>query len=88
MTTMPGVFVAGDVHRGVTFFVVDAIGEGHKSARSIDRYLRGEKGLKEPRKLPVVTLSPEEIEAKFDTGEVEPERTHPDQVHPARRTRP
>ncbi|MGW8249721.1 MAG: FAD-dependent oxidoreductase, partial [Anaerolineales bacterium] len=37
MTTMPGVFVAGDVHRGVTFFVVDAIGEGHKAARSIDR---------------------------------------------------
>ena len=68
-TTMKGVFVAGDVHRGVTFFVVDAIGEGHKSARSIDRYLRGDKGLKEPRKLPVVTLSPEEIESKFVTGE-------------------
>jgi len=57
------------VHRWVTFFVVDAIGEGHKSARSIDRYLRGDKGLKEPRKLPVVTLSPEEIESKFATGE-------------------
>jgi len=68
-TTMKGVFVAGDVHRGVTFFVVDAIGEGHKAARSIDRYLRGEKGLKEPGRLPVVTLSPEEIEAKFGTGE-------------------
>jgi heterodisulfide reductase subunit A len=68
-TTMRGVFVAGDVHRGVTFFVVDAIGEGHKSARSIDRYLRGEKGLKEPQKLPVVTLSPEEIETKFVSGE-------------------
>ena len=68
-TTMKGVFVAGDVHRGVTFFVVDAIGEGHKSARSIDRYLRGEKGLKEPQKLPVVTLSPEEIDHKFTSGE-------------------
>jgi heterodisulfide reductase subunit A len=68
-TTMKGVFVAGDVHRGVTFFVVDAIGEGHKSARSIDRYLRGEKGLKEPRRLPVVELARDEIETKFILGE-------------------
>jgi NADPH-dependent glutamate synthase beta subunit-like oxidoreductase len=51
MTSMPGVFVAGDVHRGVTFFVVDAIGEGHKVARSIDRYLRGDVGSVEPVKL-------------------------------------
>lgn len=43
MTSLPGVFVAGDVHRGVTFFVVDAIGEGHRVAASIDRYLRGER---------------------------------------------
>ncbi len=69
MTTMPGIFVAGDVRRGVTFFVVDAIGEGHKAARSIDRYLRGEKGIKEPRKLPVVVLDPEEIETKIRSGE-------------------
>ncbi|MCJ7433359.1 MAG: FAD-dependent oxidoreductase, partial [Anaerolineales bacterium] len=68
-TTMKGVFVAGDVRRGVTFFVVDAIGEGHKAARSIDRYLRGDKGLKEPYKLPAVTLSSEDIESKFETGE-------------------
>ena len=47
MTSMPGVFVAGDVHRGVTFFVVDAIGEGHKAARGIDRYLRGDVRLRQ-----------------------------------------
>jgi heterodisulfide reductase subunit A len=76
-TTMKGVFVAGDVHRGVTFFVVDAIGEGHKAARSMDRYLRGDKGLQEPRKLPVVTLSPEEIETKFRTGEAARNRRIP-----------
>ncbi len=69
MTTQRGVFVAGDVHRGVTFFVVDAIGEGHRVARSIDRYLRGENGLQEPRKLPTVQLTQEEIEQKFDNGE-------------------
>jgi heterodisulfide reductase subunit A len=68
-TTMKGVFVAGDVRRGTTFFVVDAIGEGHKAARSIDRYLQGEKGLKEPHNIPVVSLTPEETEAKFTTGE-------------------
>jgi len=71
MTTLPGVFCAGDVQRGMTFFVVDAIGEGHKVARSIDRYLRGEKGLPEPRRLPVVELSPEEIEAKFERREAQ-----------------
>src|SRR5512136_1490389 len=41
MTTLAGVFVAGDVHRGSTFYVVDAIGEGHHAARCMDRYLRG-----------------------------------------------
>jgi heterodisulfide reductase subunit A len=69
MTTMPGTFVAGDVHRGVTFFVVDAIGEGHKAARSIDRFLRGEDGLKEPHRLPAVELSQDEIQTKIDLGE-------------------
>ncbi len=69
MTTMRGVFCAGDVRRGQTFFVVDAIGEGHHAARCIDRYLRSEKGLKEPRKLPVVELNRDEIEEKFAHGE-------------------
>ena len=74
MTTMKGVFVAGDVHRGVTFFVVDAIGEGHKAARSIDRFLRGKLGLQEPHRLPVVDLSLDELESKFKLGEAS--RTH------------
>jgi heterodisulfide reductase subunit A len=69
MTTMKGVFCAGDVRRGQTFFVVDAIGEGHHVARCIDRFLRGEKGLQEPERRPVVSLSPEEIESKFEREE-------------------
>jgi heterodisulfide reductase subunit A len=69
MTTMKGVFVAGDVHRGVTFFVVDAINEGHHAARSIDRYLRGESGIQEPHKLPTVELSETDIDNKFAHGE-------------------
>jgi heterodisulfide reductase subunit A len=69
MTTMPGVFVAGDVHRGVTFFVVDAISEGHHAARSIDRYLRGQAGIQEPHRLPTVELTQQDIEAKLEHGE-------------------
>ncbi len=65
MTSMPGVFVAGDVHRGVTFFVVDAIGEGHKAARNIDRYLRGDAGSAEPVLSEKVSYSRKEIETKY-----------------------
>ena len=68
MTSMPGVFVAGDVHRGTTFFVVDAIGEGHHVARCIDRYLRGSAGIPEPPKLPVATFSKEEVAEKIEMG--------------------
>lgn len=69
MTTMPGVFCAGDVRRGMTFFVVDAIGEGHRAARCIDRFLRGEKGLREPLRPPEVVLDKDEIMAKINSGE-------------------
>jgi heterodisulfide reductase subunit A len=69
MTTMPSVFAAGDMHRGMTFFVVDAIAEGHHVARCVDRYLRGDEGLQEPPALEVATLSKDEVEAKIATGE-------------------
>lgn len=65
MTSMTGVFVAGDVHRGVTFFVVDAIGEGHKVARNMDKYLRGNAERIEPVPLKKVEYSVEEIENKW-----------------------
>jgi heterodisulfide reductase subunit A len=68
MTTLPGVFCAGDVHRGMTFFVVDAIGEGHHAARCVDRYLRGDQGVPEPEKPPVARLTKAEVEAKIDQG--------------------
>jgi heterodisulfide reductase subunit A len=77
MTTMKGVFVAGDVHRGVTFFVVDAIEEGHHSARSIDRYLRGEAGIPEPHEMPTVELNIDDIEYKFEHGEASRQRRIP-----------
>jgi glutamate synthase (NADPH/NADH) small chain len=39
MTTVPGVFAAGDMRRGQSL-VVWAISEGRKAAEGIDRYLR------------------------------------------------
>ncbi len=39
-TSKPGVFAGGDVVTG-TRFIVDAIGAGHRAARSIDLYLNG-----------------------------------------------
>jgi heterodisulfide reductase subunit A len=69
MTSLPGVFVAGDVHRGSTFYVVDAIGEGHHAARSMDRYLRGEQGMREPKLPPKVELGESEVRARIARGE-------------------
>jgi heterodisulfide reductase subunit A len=68
MTSMPGVFVAGDVRRGTTFFVVDAIGEGHHVARCIDRFLRGSDGIQEPPKLPIASFTKEEVVEKMEIG--------------------
>jgi heterodisulfide reductase subunit A2 len=69
MTSMPGVFVAGDVHRGSTFYVVDAIGEGHHAARCMDRYLRGEAGVPEPVLPPTVELNETEVRVRIARGE-------------------
>jgi heterodisulfide reductase subunit A len=81
MTTYPGVFVAGDVRRGVTFYVVDAIGEGHSVAQNIDQYLKNPKKqnnsqpvasvletIQKPRRIPVVKLSSEEISERIKKG--------------------
>ncbi len=70
MTTLPGVFAAGDVNRGMTFFVVDAIAEGHRVARCVDRYLRADAGLDEPRSLPVAHVGKAEIQSRIESGQV------------------
>ncbi|MGE5568319.1 MAG: glutamate synthase subunit beta [Rhodospirillales bacterium] len=44
MTSVPGVFAAGDMRRGQSL-VVWAIAEGRKAARSIDAYLMGQSSL-------------------------------------------
>jgi glutamate synthase (NADPH/NADH) small chain len=41
MTSVPGVFAAGDMRRGQSL-VVWAIAEGRKAARGVDQWLMGE----------------------------------------------
>jgi hypothetical protein len=41
MTSMPGVFAGGDIVRGAATVIL-AMGDGKRSAASIDAYLRGE----------------------------------------------
>jgi heterodisulfide reductase subunit A len=48
----------------------------------MDRYLRGEKGLPEPQRLPAVTLKPEEIETKFALGEASRQKRIPNKSIP------
>jgi glutamate synthase (NADPH) small chain len=47
MTSVPGVFAAGDVQRGQSL-IVWAIAEGRSAARGIDQYLMGESKLPAP----------------------------------------
>ena len=52
----------------MTFFVVDAIGEGHRVARCVDRYIRGEQGIPEPASLGVASLTDDAARAKIASG--------------------
>jgi len=68
-TTLEGVFVAGDIRNGWTSFVVDAIADGHHAARTIDRFLRGDEGIEEPKKHPrVAVMETTRIEEKIAKG--------------------
>ena len=68
--TRPGVFAAGDSVTG-TAFVVEAVAAGHQAAESIDRYLRGEELEPRPKpELPVIKLTPEEVQEKLERAEI------------------
>jgi glutamate synthase (NADPH) small chain len=47
MTSVPGVFTAGDMQRGQSL-IVWAIAEGRSCARSVDEYLMGRSNLPAP----------------------------------------
>ncbi len=69
--TREGVFAAGDATTG-TAFVIEAVAHGHRAARSIHRYLRGEELEPPPEPdLPVVELTQAEIEERVTRGEVQ-----------------
>jgi formate dehydrogenase beta subunit len=61
-TTRPGVFAGGDVAYGPRI-VIEAVADGKKVAKAIDRYIRGE-NLQEPEKKVWVTLSDSEFNAR------------------------
>ena len=69
MTSLEGVFTAGDVRRGTTFFVVDAVGEGHQAARSIINYLEGLQETLPERGRMQVELSEEEVRERISLRE-------------------
>lgn len=69
-TSRPGLFAAGDSTTG-TAFVIDAVASGHKAARGIHAYLRGEKVKPAPKeRLRVAELSAQELTQKADLGEI------------------
>ncbi len=69
MTSVEGIFAAGDAVTGMAF-VVDAIGAGHRAARAMDAYLRGEPMPGPEPQLPVAELSEDDIARKRAAGEI------------------
>ncbi len=69
MTSLEGVFTAGDVRRGTTFFVVDAVGEGHKAARAIRDYLEGVPSRTVPVQREILKLPGDQLQARIEGRE-------------------
>ncbi len=76
-TSRPGLFAAGDSTTG-TAFVIEAVASGHKAARGIHAYLRGQPlGLSVQERLPVADIPQEELLRRTDQGELRREgRVH------------
>ncbi|MGD9098881.1 MAG: FAD-dependent oxidoreductase [Anaerolineae bacterium] len=70
-TSQAGLFAGGDVLTGAGF-IVDAIAAGHKAARSIDRYLKGEPLTNEAdaQRPPALELDEDEVRRKLVSGDV------------------
>jgi NADPH-dependent glutamate synthase beta subunit-like oxidoreductase/formate hydrogenlyase subunit 6/NADH:ubiquinone oxidoreductase subunit I len=69
MTTLKGVFAAGDIRRGNTYFVVDAVGEGHQVALAINRYLAGDKSSPSDTERKEVILNQDEMKRRLNHNE-------------------
>ncbi len=71
-TGQPGVFSAGDSVSG-TAFAIEAVNGGHRSARAIHRYLRGEPVEAAPApQQPVAELDQIDLDAQVLRGEIVP----------------
>ncbi len=69
-TARPGLFAAGDTTTG-TAFVIEAVASGHRAARGIHAYLRGEAVRPAPKeRMPVAELSDEELRERMTRGEI------------------
>ncbi len=66
-TSHPAIFAGGDAVTGTTF-IVDAIAAGHKAARNIAAYLRGEMLGQMEERLPVYRPTERQIEQRFAAG--------------------
>jgi len=62
MTSVPGVFTAGDMQRGQSL-IVWAIAEGRSAARAIDQYLMGESQLPAPLRTTAAKVRSDDIPA-------------------------
>ncbi|MFQ6099875.1 MAG: FAD-dependent oxidoreductase [Anaerolineae bacterium] len=69
MTSVEGIFAGGDAVTGMAF-VVDAVGAGHRAARAMDAYLRGEPMPGPEVRLPVAELTEEDIARKRAAGQI------------------
>ena len=67
-TSLPGLYAGGDAVTG-TSFIVDAIAAGHKAARSIDHFLRGESQVEKETRPPVALLAEIDVQRRINATE-------------------
>jgi heterodisulfide reductase subunit A len=69
MTSVEGIFAAGDAVTGMAF-VVDAIGAGHRAAQAMNAYVMGLPMPGPEAELPVAQVTDEEIATRSASGEI------------------
>jgi len=70
-TSRPGIFAAGDAVSG-TAFVIEAVATGHRAARSIQRYLRGEEMDIAEAERPIASFTQQQLDIRVLKGEIVP----------------
>lgn len=65
MTTVPGIFAAGDIAFGPRL-IISAVADGKKAAEQIDRYLRGAEWQPKARYVQITVLDHHEMAERYD----------------------